>query len=336
VTQDSEVAPTSALSIPTLPLHRLAAATASAIGALHNNAREQLAHSLGLDRLPLERHTLPEEPGDPGLFGPGSATWRVHADPSMLVGGISALMLQTLHPLAMAGIDQHSGYRDAPLARFGRTRSFVTGTTYGSTATAERLVKSVKGVHRKVRGTAPDGRAYSADDPALLTWVHTCEVASFLRAHQRFTPFSLRGDGADRYLHEMATIAKRLGAEWVPQTRVAMQAYFRAVRPELEAGDQALETMRFLIRPISGDDVSPLMTAGHLVLIQGAVGLLPRWARTMLCLPQPNLATNAAALPATHLLMTALRFAAGEPTALATARQRCAAEPRSHVPGIGA
>jgi uncharacterized protein (DUF2236 family) len=298
-------------------------------GALRNQVLAPVVRSLAADRLPYEQYTDP--PGDPGLFGPGSATWRVHGDPSMILGGLAALMLQTLHPLAIAGVEEHSNYREDPLGRLSRTSSFVTGTTYGSTEAAERLVKLVKGMHRKVRGTAPDGRPYSADDPALLTWIHATEVASFLRAHQRFTPFPVRGDGADRYLHEMATIAERLGAEWVPQSRVALRTYFRAVRPELEAGDQAREAMRFLTHPMSGPGVSPLVTAAHRVVIQAAIGLLPSWARTMLGLPQPNLAVHAVVIPATHLLMGGLRFVGGEPLALIEARRRCAAEPAPRV-----
>jgi uncharacterized protein (DUF2236 family) len=311
------------VSLPTL-------GTLPLIGdALRTQVMAPVARSLASDRLPFEQYTDP--PGDPGLFGPGSATWRVHADPSMLIGGLAALMLQALHPLAIAGVEEHSSYRDDPLGRLSRTGSFVTGTTYGSTEAAERLIKLVKGIHRTVRGTAPDGRPYSADDPDLITWVHVTEVASFLRAHQRFTPFPVRGDQADRYLHEMATIAERLGAEWVPQTRVAMRAYLRAVRPQLEAGDQALEATRFLTRPMAGRGVSPLVTGAHRVVIQAAIGLVPSWARAMLGLPQPTLATHAVVMPATHLLLGGLRFAGGEPLALVQARQRCAAEPARRI-----
>lgn len=295
-------------------------------GALRNQLMAPIARSLAADRLPFEQYTDP--PGDPGLFGPGSVTWRIHADPSMLVGGLSALMLQTLHPLAMAGVEEHSNYREDPLGRLSRTGSFVTGTTYGSTEAAERLIKLVKGIHRKVRGTAPDGRPYSADDPDLITWVHTTEVASFLAAHQRFTPFPVRGDQADRYLHEVATIAERLGADYVPRGRVALRAYFRDVRPQLAAGEQAREAMAFLTRPMPGN---PVMTAAHQVVIQAAIGLLPAWARDMLDLPHPHLVTQAMVLPAVHLMLGTLRFAGGEPLAVTEARRRCAAEPRPRV-----
>jgi uncharacterized protein (DUF2236 family) len=291
-------------------------------GALRERLMAPVAASLAADRLPFEQYTDP--PGDPGLFGPGSVTWRVHADPSMMIGGLSALMLQTLHPLAIAGVEDHSNYRDDPLGRLGRTGSFVTGTTYGSTETAERLIKLVRGIHRKVRGTAPDGRPYSADDPELLTWVHVTEVSSFLRAHQRFTPFPVRGEQADRYFHETATIAERLGADDVPRSRVAVRAYLRDIRPQLEAGDQARDTMAFLTSPLRGN---PAVTAAHRVVVQAALGLLPAWARDMLGVSHPGLAGSALALPAVHALLGTMRFAGGPPLPLIEARRRCAAEP---------
>lgn len=294
--------------------------------ALRAQVMAPVARSLAADRLPFVQFTDP--PGDPGLFGPGSVTWRVHADPAMVVGGLAALMLQTLHPLAMAGVADHSSYRDDPLGRLGRTASFVTGTTFGSTEVAERLFTLVRGIHRKVRGTAPDGRPYSADDPALLRWVHVTEVSSFLRAHQRFTPFPVRGDQADRYFHEVAVVAERLGADDVPRSRAAVRAYLRDVRPELDAGEQARETARFLATPLPGN---PVMTAAHQVVVRAAVDVLPGWAREMLGLQHPDLLSRAVVMPAALLLLGALRFAGGEPQPLVEARRRCAAEPRPRV-----
>jgi uncharacterized protein (DUF2236 family) len=296
-------------------------------GALRDQLMAPLARSLAADRLPFVQYTDP--PGDPGLFGPGSVTWRVHADPAMVVGGLSALMLQTLHPLAMAGVEEHSSYRDDPLGRLGRTGSFVTGTTFGSTETAERLIELVRRIHRRVRGTAPDGRPYSADDPALITWVHVTEVSSFLRAHQRFTPFPVRGEQADRYLHEVATIAERLGAEWVPRSRVALRAYLREVRDELAAGEQALDAMAFLSDPLRGN---PVLTAAHAIVIKAAIGLLPAWGRDMLGVAHPGLVDRALVLPAAHLLLGTMRFASGDPLPLVEARRRCAAEPAARRP----
>ena len=296
--------------------------------ALRQQLFAPINRSLSTDRLPFEQYTDP--PGDPGLFGPGSLTWRVHGDPTMLIGGLTALLVQTLHPLAMAGVADHSNYRRDPLGRLSRTGSFVTGTTYGSTETAERLINLVKGIHRKVRGTAPDGRPYDASDPELITWVHATEVAGFLRAHQRFTLFPVRGEAADRYLHEMATIAERLGGSDVPRTRVALRTYFRGRRPELEAGDQARDAVRFLTTPMSAPG-APLIGAAHQVVIQAAIGLMPPWGREMLGLRQPTLIDWAMVRPATHLVMGTLRLAGGTPPPLVEARRRVAAEPAPRV-----
>jgi uncharacterized protein (DUF2236 family) len=287
-------------------------------GVLRQQLMGPIVASLSVDRLPFEQYTDP--PGDPGLFGPGSATWRVHGDPSMLIGGLSALLLQTLHPLAMAGVAQHSNYREDPLGRLSRTGSFVTGTTYGSTETAERLIKLVKGIHRRGRGTAPDGRPYAASDPDLVTWVHATEVANFFKAHQRFNPCPVRGDQADRYLHEMGVIAERLGAERIPRTRVALRAYFRDLRPALEAGEQCVDAVRFLTAPMRGGN--PMLARAHQVVTQAAIGLLPGWARDMLGLRLPSLAQQAVVGPAALALMGALRLT-GEPPPITQARARC-------------
>lgn len=294
------------------------------VNAVSRQIMAPIAQAMGSDRLPDVQYTHP--PGDPGWFGPGSVTWRVHGDPSMLVGGLSALLLQTLHPLAMAGIADHSNYRKEPLRRLARTSSFVTGTTYGSSDVADRLTETIKAIHRRVRGTAPDGRPYSADEPELITWVHVTEVASFLRAHQRFVPFPVRGELADRYFHEMAIVAQKLGASDVPRSRVAVRAYFRGIRPELEASEQALDAIRFLTAPMRRPP-NPFVGIAHQIVVQAAVSLLPSWARMMLGVRQPAMLDWAMVRPATHLIMGTLRFAGGTPGPIAEARRRCAAEP---------
>lgn len=304
------------------------------INIVSSQLRAGLARSMGNSSPGLPGEQYSEPPGDPGWFGPGSVTWRVHADPSMLVGGIAALLLQTLEPRTMAGVADHSNYREDPLGRLARTSSFVVGTTYGSTEVAEKLVEVVKAVHRTVAGTAPDGRPYSAAEPDLVTWVHATEVASFLRAHQRFVPFPVRGEAADRYYHEMAVVAEKLGATWVPRSRVAVRSYFRDVRGELVVTDQAREAIGFITTPIRSRS-NPMVTLAHQALIQAAIGLLPPWAQEMVGFRQPTVVDWAMVRPATHLLMTTLRFAGGEPAPLVEARRRCAAEPLRPGPGPG-
>lgn len=285
---------------------------------------EALRSLFGSARFPEEQYTDP--PGDPGLFGPSSVTWAVHSDLSMFVGGISAVMLQALHPLAMAGVVDHSRFRRAPLERLSRTSSFVAATTFASTEVAESIIASVRRIHRRVVGVAPDGRSYDASDPDLLRWIHVAEAVSFLRAHQRYSPFPPRGDDLDRYYREMAVVAEKLGATQVPVTRAEVRDYLRAVRPELVAGPEAADVMHFLRRPIKGD---PASRAAHQLLVLAAEDLLPGWARALHGIPRPMVTDLGFVRPATGALLLALRAVLGTSPVLAQARQRAAAAPAS-------
>src|SRR5438874_2425453 len=114
--------------------------------------------------------------GDPGLFGPESMVWRVHADfTSMMIGGVASLLMQMLHPSALAGVWDHSNFRQDMRGRLRRTAQFIAGTSYGARGEAERLIARVRAIHDRVTGVLPDGTPYSANDPALLTWVHVAE-----------------------------------------------------------------------------------------------------------------------------------------------------------------
>ena len=115
-----------------------------------------------------------------GLFGPGSVTWRVHADPMFAVAGLRALILQALHPIAMQAVDAHSLYHEDVWGRLTRTAEYVAVTTYGTVGEALTAAARVRSVHSQVTGRTADGRPYAADDPALLAWVHCCLVDSFL------------------------------------------------------------------------------------------------------------------------------------------------------------
>jgi uncharacterized protein (DUF2236 family) len=188
---------------------------------------------------------------DHGFFGPASVAWRVHGDSAMLIGGLRSLMLQTLHPLAMAGVADHSDYRQDPWGRLHRTGRFIGATTYGNTETAENLIETIRAVHDRVEGTAPDGRPYSANDPHLLLWVHVTEVDSFLAGYNRYGGGRLTDAEQDRYVAEMATIGERLGATDVPLNRTELADALQMFRAECELGDQAKDCMRFLLRPPS-------------------------------------------------------------------------------------
>jgi uncharacterized protein (DUF2236 family) len=218
--------------------------------------------------------------GDPGLFGPDSVSWQVHGDfTSMLIGGISALLLQALHPLALAGVWDHSNFRNDLLGRLRRTGQFISGTTFGARADADWLIDKVKRIHLQVTGTAPDGRPYAASDPALLTWVHVAEVHSFLQAHLRYRNPRLSEADQDRYYAEIALIAERLGASQVPRSRNEVSAYLAAIRPQLRCEQRSREILRILL---NAPAPSALAVPVGKLLTQAGIDLLPAWTQNML------------------------------------------------------
>lgn len=246
-----------------------------------------------------------EEPHDSGLFGRDSVAWRLHADASTLVGGLRALLLQTLHPLAMAAVAAHSDYRHDPWGRLHRTAEFLGATIYGPTPAARRAVERVRAVHARVAGVAPDGRRYAASDPHLLTFVHVTEVDSFLAAYQRYGSGRLEAAEADRYVAEMARVAELLGAEDVPATAASLRGWLEAVRPELHAGAQCRDAVRFLLLP----PMSPVARGPYGLIAAAAVGLLPRWARRRLWLPLAPGADALVVRPAATGLLRTLAWA---------------------------
>ncbi|MBA6063178.1 oxygenase MpaB family protein [Pseudomonas mosselii] len=235
---------------------------------------------MSLTGLALGQLDLESPKGDPGLFGPQSISWRVHGDfPSMLVGGISALMLQLLHPLALAGVWDHSNFRQDLLGRLRRTSQFISGTTFGSTRDAEWLIDKVRTIHLKVTGTAPDGRPYAASDPDLLTWVHVAEVSSFLAAHLRYRNPRLPRAEQDAYYDEIALIAERLGARDVPRSCAEVDEYLQRMRQQLQCDARSLEVVDILLKaPAPSRMAEPV---GKLMLKAG-IELLPEWACAML------------------------------------------------------
>lgn len=239
---------------------------------------------MSLTGLALGQLDLESPKGDPGLFGPHSVSWQVHGDfPSMLVGGISALMLQLLHPLALAGVWDHSNFREDLLGRLRRTSQFISGTTFGATRDAEWLIDKVRTIHLHVTGTAPDGRAYAASDPQLLTWVHVAEVSSFLAAHLRYCNPHLPVADQDAYYAEIALIAERLGAADVPRSCQQVEVYLQRMRGQLQCSARSLEVVGILL-----DAPAPSRLAQPVgkLMLQAGVDLLPDWARRMLLLHQ--------------------------------------------------
>lgn len=216
---------------------------------------------------------------DYGLFGPQSVCWRVHRDfTSMMIGGVTALLLQMLHPAALAGVWEHSNFRRDMAGRLRRTAQFISGTTYGSTEDALRLIERVRTIHERVQGVLPDGTPYRANDPALLTWVHVAEVSSFLSAYLRYRNPILPAPDQDRYFAETAGIAQRLGATSVPTSRGEVESYLQAMRPHLRADERTREVARALLaEPASSLTVAPFQA----LILDAGVDLLPGWAVEM-------------------------------------------------------
>jgi uncharacterized protein (DUF2236 family) len=220
----------------------------------------------------------------PRWFAPGAAIRTIHADASMFVGGLRALVLQALHPLAMAGVAAHSGYRGDPWGRLQRTSHFLAATTFGPVDVAERSIARVRTVHRTVRGTAPDGRRYRADDPHLLCWVHLAEVDSFIRAHRRFGAVALAPEHYDEYVADAGFVAAKLGVTDPPQSVAEMRQRLSAYRPELRGTPEARDTARFLLFT---PPIPLLARPAYALIATAAVSMLPGWARLMLHLPPP-------------------------------------------------
>ncbi|ONN68452.1 oxygenase MpaB family protein [Herbaspirillum sp. VT-16-41] len=221
-----------------------------------------------------------QPPGDPGLFGPDSAAWQVHSDfTAMLTGGVAALLLQMLHPLPLAGVWDHSNFQADMLARLRATAQFIAGTTFGSRADAERLIERVKRIHLVVKGVAPDGRAYSASDPDLLTWVHVAEVHCFLRAYLRYRRPDFPAVRQDQYFGEIARVAEALGAREVPRSQMAVDGYIQAMRPELRCDERTRKTLQLVLNAPAPNALAQPWTR---LMMRAGVDLLPPWAQEML------------------------------------------------------
>lgn len=289
------------------------------VRGLRLRLRAELNLTVHGGNLHLERYDRPA--GDPGLFPAGAVARTVHADlPGMLVGGFAALMTQSLHPLAMAGVVDHSRWREDPIDRLRRTATYVSVTTFASTEVAEAAIAGVRRVHTRVSGTAPDGRPYAAGDPDLLTWVHVAEVSCFLAGYRRYGRTPLDRAARDRYYAETATLAHRLGATEVPADEAGVAAYLRRVRPELRATDAARDTVAYLRR--YGENRRQRIAVR--VLMDAAAGLLPPWARAELGIRRPAAVRRLVDRPLAALAGRLIRWAV-EPSAIVAAsdtRQR--------------
>jgi uncharacterized protein (DUF2236 family) len=246
------------------------------------------------------------ESDEAGWFADDAPIRRVHSDASMFIGGLRALLLQSLHPLAMAGVAQHSNYRDDPWGRLQRTADFLAATTFGPASVAQDAVDAVQRVHERVTGVAPGGEPYEASDPHLLEWVHLVEVDSFLAAHDRYGRARLRGAERDRYIADTAVVARALGVPSPPATEAALRSGLHRFRPELKGTHEAREAARYLL-------VQPPMPVAarpvYGVIAAAAVGLMPAWTRRPLRLPWLPVTETLAVRPAGELLTRSIRWA---------------------------
>jgi uncharacterized protein (DUF2236 family) len=216
---------------------------------------------------------------DESLFGPQSVVWRVHGDvTTMMVGGVTALLLQMLHPAVLAGVWDHSTFRGDMLGRLRRTARFIAVTTYGSAAEAQEMIDKVRDVHTRVKGVLPDGTPYAADDPHLLAWVHVTEAVSFLDAWIRYAEPNMSMADQDSYFADFARIAEALGTVDVPRSRAEADALIARMRPELVVDDRTREVARMVLDQPAP---SPVVMPFQALTFGAAVDLLPGWARTM-------------------------------------------------------
>ena len=276
---------------------------------VRNRLGERLFARVAGPEGPARRDRIHQTPG-PRWFPEDAPIRQVHGDASMFVGGVRALLLQSLHPLAMAGVAAHSGFKGDPWGRLQRTSHFLAVTTFGTAEDAEAMVRRIRAVHATVVGTAPDGRPYAASDPHLLRWVHVAEVDSFLAAHQRYGAAPLDAAGRDGYVADTARVAEALGVVDPPRTEAELRAALEEYRPELASTPEAREAARFILL----NPPLPLLARGpYAAIAAAAVALLPRWARRPLRIPRLPL-TEAVAVRAAGVVITrTIRWAMSPP-----------------------
>ena len=243
---------------------------------------------------------------DDALFARGSVIWRVHGDvTTMMVGGIAALLMQMLHPLALAGVWDHSKFRDDMIGRLRRTARFIAVTTYGERDAAEAAIARVRQVHAQIAGQRPDGTRYAASDPRLLAWVHVCEATCFLNAWIRYGEPSMSRADQDAYFAQSAVVAEKLGADPVPRSRAEAELLMQDMREALHVDLRTRDVARLILNPPT---TNPRGAIAQNVVSAAALALIPRWARAM-----HGLSSSPFKVPFVHLgalgMASALRWA---------------------------
>ena len=253
------------------------------------------------------RERIHGTPG-PRWFPPGSPIRTVHGDASMFVGGMRALLLQSLHPAAMAAVAAHSGYRGDPWGRLARTSTFIAMTTFATIDVATAAVDQVRRVHERIRGVTPDGIAYAASDPTLLRWVHIAEIDSFLRAHRVYGQRPLDAAGADEYVAQASRVAVALGAERVPESTAELAKALDEFRPVLGPSTAARDAADFLLHE---PPVPRSLRPGYALLSRAAVASMPAWSFEMLGLERPGPVGLSAARAAGAVATRSIRWMLG-------------------------
>lgn len=238
---------------------------------------ERLRAITGSTKSSLEDFAVPA--GDPGLFGPASMVWRVHAHfTAMMVGGLSSLIVQALHPRALAAVWDHSQFRDKLKDRLSRTAFFVAATTYGSEAFAMKAIQRVNAIHSRITGTDLQGRPYVANEPVLLNWVHLVEATSFLAAYQHLAKTPLSPAEADQYMAEMAMLGHLLGGVDLPSTVAAAEGQMRSYQAELRFDQRAQEVVGLIASYPTDVLDKPFMG----LVLESSFDLMPDWGLQML------------------------------------------------------
>jgi uncharacterized protein (DUF2236 family) len=281
------------------------------VAHLRQRANTKIRGAAGLNTTPPPRCSDPRESyGD--VYGVARV---VHGDlPAMLVGGIGSLFFQMLHPYAMAGVAQHSRYQDDPLGRLLQTANFISATTYGSKASARQAIDRVLLVHRYVHGVADDGRPYDSSDPHLLLWVHCAELYMFLNAHQRFGAHHLSDEQADRYVEEMAPLARDLGVLDPPHTVAQLNAALNRYRGELRLSADGVVARDFVAHRVVTSRVQRFV---HRLFVLSAWSLLPNWAQELLGVRTNRLYDRLVIRPSTRVLSALFRLAVPAPPQVA-------------------
>lgn len=285
----------------------------STVASAVNDKKEQLRRVIADalrdrvvgDNADQKREAIMLAPGE-RWFSDDRPIHVIHTDASMFIGGMRALLLQSLHPLAMAGVAQHSDYRSDPWGRLQRTADFLAATSFGPADLAEMTIARIRAVHEKVVGTTTDGRPYAASDPHLLRWVHVAELDSFIAAHRAYGAQKLDEKTYDAYVEDMAVIARKLGVPAPPTSVQGLRDQLVMYRYELASTPESRDAAKYLLLtpPLSLPARIP-----YSLIAAAAIAILPAWARNDLRLPYLPVTEKTIVRPIGHAITSTIRWA---------------------------